>query len=339
MEAGSESAAMPTEPVRLALFGPGGFGRERARAIHSSPLTELVACYSPIAAEAEACRRDFGGRVAADPGEIWDDPEIEAVVLSTPNQIHLAQVREAAASGKHIFVEKPLATTVADGQAIVATCAAAGLLLMVGHNSRRRERIRKMKALLEEGTLGQVVAAEANNSHAGGLSIQPADWRWERANCPGGPLSQLGVHHADSLQYLLGPVARVSAWQRRLAVRAAIDDVTVALLEFESGALGYLGAHYAVPDLRFVHLLGTQANVRWDRATGLLLETEEGRTQLPVAENDTVLEEIEEFARCIRAGTTPEVGGDEALRALAVIEAAVLSNERGRPVEIAELLG
>lgn len=330
---------MSQAPVRLALFGPGGFGRERARAMTASPATLLVACYSPIALEREACAREFGARAVPEPGAIWDDPQIEGVVLSTPNQIHLAQVRQAAASGKHVFVEKPVATTVAEAREIIDLCARAGVVLMVGHNSRRRERIRKMKELLDAGTLGQVVAAEANNSHAGGLSIQQGDWRWSPENCPGGPLSQLGVHHADSLQYLLGPVARVSAWQRRLAVVAAIDDVTVTLLEFESGALGYLGAHYAVPDLRFVHLLGTKANVRWDRATGLLLESEEGRQALAVAENDTVLEEIEEFARCIRNGGEPEVGGEGALRALAVIEAAVLSNQRRRPVEISELLG
>lgn len=330
---------MSETAVRLALFGPGGFGRERARAITSSHTTNLVACYSPIETERDACQREFGGRAVSTPGAIWDDPEIEGVVLSTPNQIHLAQIREAAASGKHVFVEKPIATTIAEAQEIVALCEKAGVVLMVGHNSRRRERIRKMKELLQEGTLGQVIAAEANNSHDGGLSIQPGDWRWSPENCPGGPLSQLGVHHADSLQYLLGPVARVSSWQRRLAAPAAIPDVTVTLLEFANGALGYLGAHYAVPDLRFVHLLGTEANVRWDRATGLLLESEAGRESIPVAENDTVLEEIEEFARCIRTGAEPEVGGEGALRALAVIEAAVLSEARQRPVEIAELLG
>lgn len=330
---------MLESPVRLALLGPGGFGHERAIAISASPATVLSACFSPVVAEREACARQFGGKAVSSEAEIWDDPTIEGVVISTPNQLHLSQIRQAAASGKHVFVEKPIAPTVAEAMEIIDACDKAGVVLMVGHNSRRRQRIRKMKALLEEGKLGRVVAAEAHNSHAGGLSIQPDDWRWSPENCPGGPLSQLAVHHADSLQYLLGPVLRVYGWQHRLAVKAAIDDVTVALLEFESGALGYLGAHYIVPDVRFVHLLGTDANVRWDRATGLLLESDAGREVIPVAENDTVLEEIEEFAQCIRAGAKPEVGGEGALRALAVIEAAVLSNQRQRPVEIAELLG
>lgn len=327
------------QPVRLALFGPGGFGHERARALASSPLVDFAACYSPIEAERVACQREFGALAATDAGQIWSDPTIAGVVLSTPNQVHWEQVRQAAASGKHVFVEKPMAPSVAEGRQIVDACMAAEVILMVGHNARRRTRIRTMKGLLREGSLGQPLVAETNNSHAGGLSIQPSDWRWSRANCPGGPLSQLGVHHVDTLHYLMGPVARVSAWQRRLAVAADIDDVTTTLLEFENGALGYIGAHYAVPDIRYVFILGTQGNARWDRALGLVFESERGRQQIPIEENDTVQEEIDEFARCIATAESPEVGGPEGLAAVAVIEAAVLSNQRGKPVDIAELLG
>lgn len=325
--------------IRLALFGPGGFGQERARAMQASPYVDFVACYSPIESESLACQRRFGAKAVEKESQIWDDPHIDGVVLSTPNQIHLEQTRLAAESGKHVFVEKPVALHVADARRMVADCMKANVVLMVGHNSRRRNRIRLMKKFLDEGVVGEPLAAEAHNSHAGGLAIQPHDWRWSSENCPGGSLSQLGIHHADSLQYLIGPVARVTALQHHLAVKAEIDDTTMALLEFENGALGYLGACYAIPDLRFVHVLGIRANVRWDRAIGLVLESESGREQIPVLENDTVQEEIDEFAQCILNGSVPEVGGNEALAALAVIEAAVLSNQRRRPVEIAELLG
>jgi predicted dehydrogenase len=260
-------------------------------------------------------------------------------VLSTPNQVHLEQTCLAAEAGKHVFVEKPIAPTVVDAMRMIDICGKAGVILMVGHNSRRRNRIRLIKKYLDEGKIGTPLMAEANNSHAGGLAIQPDDWRWSSKNVPGGPLSQLGIHHSDSLQYLLGPVARVSAWQRHLAVKAEIDDTTLALLEFENGVLGYLGACYAIPDLRFIHVMGTQANMRWDRAMGLVFESEGNREQISVLENDTIQEEMDEFAHCILEGSAPEVGGQGALAALAVIEAAVLSNQRGRPVEIAELLG
>lgn len=323
----------------MALFGPGGFGHLRSQAMSNSPLVAYAACYSPFEAERQSCALEFGVFAAPNEAAIWEDPAIEGVVLSTPNQLHLEQIRAAANSRKHVFVEKPLAPNVAEAREIVELCEAAGVKLMVGHNARRRTRIRTMKHLLDSGRLGQVLVAEANNSHAGGLSIQPDDWRWSSQNCPGGPLTQLGIHHIDTLLYLLGPVARVSAWQRRLAVKAAIPDVSSTLLEFESGAIGYLGAHYAVQDTRYVFILGTEANVRWDRALGLVVESAAGREAIEVDDNDTIQEEIDEFANCIATGAKPEVGGAEALMAVAVIEAAVLSNQRGRAVDVAELLG
>jgi predicted dehydrogenase len=307
--------------------------------MQASPSIDFVACYSPVESESAACQRQFGAKAVDKASDIWDDAAIDGVVLSTPNQVHLEQTRLAAEVGKHVFVEKPLAPNTADARRMIDYCSKAGVILMVGHNSRRRNRIRMMKKFLDEGRLGKPLAAEAHNSHAGGLAIQPNDWRWSSKNCPGGPLSQLGIHHADSLQYLLGPVARVTAWQRHLAIPAEIDDTTMALLEFENGVLGYLGACYAIPDMRFIHVMGTRANVRWDRALGLVLEGENQREQIPVVENDTIQEEMDEFAHCILEGSAPEVGGEEALAALAVIEAAVLSNQRGRAVEIAELLG
>jgi predicted dehydrogenase len=326
------------QPIRLALFGPGGFGHERARALDASPLVEFAACYSPFEAERLACQRQFGARAVADEEQIWSDPAIAGVVLSTPNQLHWPHARRAAESGKHVFVEKPLAPSVGEAWKIVEACRAAGVTLMVGHNDRRRARYRTMKRFLQDGRLGRPLVAETNNSHAGGLAIQPDEWRWSRANCPGGPLSQLGVHHADTLRYLLGPITRVSAWQRRLAIAAEIDDVTATLLEFESGALGYIGAHYAVPDTRYIYILGTRANLRWDRAFGLHLEDEQGAEPIAVQEVDTIQEEVDEFARCIAAGEAPEVGGMDGLAAIAVLEAAVLSSQRGRPVDLAELL-
>lgn len=324
--------------VRLALFGPGGFGYMRAQALAASPRVEFVACYSPFEDERRACEEEFGALAVPDEAAIWDDPAIDGVVLSTPNQLHLPQIRSAVTSGKHVFVEKPLAPHVAEAREIVDLCDGAGITLMVGHNARRRSRIRTMKRFLDDGRLGQALVAEANNSHAGGLSLQPDDWRWLPENCPGGPLTQLGIHHVDTLLYLMGPVGRVSAWQRRLAVKAAIPDVSTTLLEFESGALGYLGAHYAVQDTRYMFILGTEANIRWDRALGLVWESEAGREVIAVAEIDTLQEEIDEFADCVATGTQPEVGGRDALAAVAVIQAAVLSNELRRPVEISEVL-
>ena len=147
---------MSNEPKKrnLALLGPGGFGAERARAMHDSPLVEFAACYSPIVEERLACQDQYGANPVELVAEIWDNPGIEGVVISTPNHTHLELVRQAAASGKQVFVEKPITPTVAEGREMIDLCRKAGVLLMVGHNSRRRERVRKMKQFIEDGTLG-----------------------------------------------------------------------------------------------------------------------------------------------------------------------------------------
>ncbi|HMN59799.1 MAG TPA: Gfo/Idh/MocA family oxidoreductase, partial [Anaerolinea sp.] len=109
---------MTNEPkkVKLALLGPGGFGAERARALHESPLVDFAACYSPIVAERLACQGEYGAKAVESLTEIWEDPTIEGVVISTPNHTHLGLVRQAAASGKQVFVEKPITPTIAEGR-------------------------------------------------------------------------------------------------------------------------------------------------------------------------------------------------------------------------------
>ena len=115
---------MTNEPkkVRLALVGPGGFGAERARAMHASPLVDFAACYSPIVEERLTCQDQYGAKAVESLAEIWEDAGIEGVVISTPNHTHLELVRQAAASGKQVFVEKPITPTVAQGKEVIDLC-------------------------------------------------------------------------------------------------------------------------------------------------------------------------------------------------------------------------
>ena len=125
-------------------------------------------------------------------------------------------------------MEKPIADTLADGKVVQEVCEQAGVVLMVGHCFRRLGAARMTKQLIEEGALGEVVLAEANFSLPAQLT--PDKWRYCRETCPGGPLMQLGVHHADTLQYWLGPIRRVQGSFARL--------VTEELEEFAQCARG-----------------------------------------------------------------------------------------------------
>jgi predicted dehydrogenase len=324
--------------VRLGLIGPRGFGQLRLRAAAGQAELAVVAAWPPGAPLPE-------GVAACDSLDaLLAVPSLDGVIVAAPNPRHAELARAALAAGKHVLVEKPLANTVAECAEVVRAAAQQGRVLAVGHNSRRAPHARALRRLVDEGALGRVVAAEAHFSHSAGLALAPGAWRASEEACPGGPLNLLGIHEIDTLQYLLGPVARVTALQRHLVAPVPIPDVTVTLLEFASGALGSIGAHYVTPWARALRLFGTAANARWDEGGGLLLDTAEGSAQpmaLPAGGDpllDTLREELAEFTRAIRGGPPPEVDGVAGLRNVAVMEAAVESNRRGAAVEVAEIV-
>lgn len=338
------------EPIRLGLVGLGDWGEQVALAAALlSPEVQLVACYarSPERRAAFAARHRC--RPCATYEEMLQDPQIDGIVIMTPNLAHRDQVIAAAAHGKDCLVTKPIATTIADGWAMIRACREAGVTLAVGHQSRREPAIRALKALLADGALGRPMLAEANISTARGLEIKPQDWRWYRDECPGGPLIQIGIHHIDTLQYLLGPIVRVLGWQGKSLVQADIVDNTVTLLEFANGVIGYLGSSYATSQACWIKLYGTQAVAHYDQHLGLELSQDTWQTG-PVREKKapgidlrkapipTMIEEVAEFAECVRTGKPPDIDGEQGLRNLAVVLAAVRSAETGQAVAVDDLL-
>jgi predicted dehydrogenase len=208
----------------------------------------------------------------------------------------------------------------------------------VGHQSRREAGVRQLRALIDSGELGDVIGVEANISTDSGLTVSPGAWRWNRAQCPGGPLIQIGIHHIDTLCYLLGPIDLVFGIQKHRIIAAPIDDATVTVLEFRNGVIGHLTSHYATARAIDIRVLGTKGNACYDRTSGLTVRR---ATRTRVVEETILLdavapleEEMEEFARCIRRGGRPEVGGEEATFALAVVLAAVESAARGASVKV-----
>ena len=220
---------------------------------------------------------------------------------------------------------------------MIKVCERMGVVLFVGHSYRRRGGIRKLKSLVDDGSLGHVIMVEGPNSHPGGLRLAPQTWRWYRDSCPGGPLMQLGINVFDALQYLVGLIGRVTAVFRRGVLEAGIPDTTLTLLEFETGTLGYVGSAYVVPQTTYIALYGTEAKARAERDGSLFLISRERGTpeKLTVEAVDTVAEEMAEFAACVREGRRPETGGPEAVAALRAVLAAIESHRAGgKPIRI-----
>ena len=335
------------EPVGVAVIGTGMWGKRMLAAVKRTPSLRLVACYSRDAVSREAVASEFGCAAPESFERVIDWDGVQGVLLITPNNVHSEQARVCAEAGKHVFVEKPIADRLEDGLAMQAACESAGVSLFVGHGFRRLGAARKVKQILDEDRLGKIVLAEANFSLPGTLT--PDKWRYYRETCPGGPLMQLGIHHADTLQYWLGTATRVCGAFAHLATSAEIDDVGVAQLEFANGVLGTLTGSYVSPKTYFLRLYGTEGILDYqtdmsiwpkadqmDASTTLTLRTKSAVEQLEFEPRDMLVDELDEFARCIQGTAQPETGALEGLRALDVILSAIRSHEIGAPIELGE---
>lgn len=329
-----------SRPVGIAILGLGGWSRKLAAAALRSQQLQLVTCYTRTPETRQAFASEFGCLAAASLEEALDAPGVEAALITSPSHTHLELARACAAHGKHVFVEKAMALTYADGLEMIREVEGRGLTLMVGHEMRRLGSHRAMKQVIASGRLGQVSLATAGFTLAG--SFLNDNWRTHRATNRGGALMQLGIHQVENLLYLLGPAAQVSGFFAHTTAPADIDDVGIANLVFESGAIGCVTATFVSPTSYTIHLHGSQANLScvldmriWpdarqvDPHTTLSLQTRTTLEPVPFEHLDCLALELEEFARCVRGEAAPETGGREGLAALAVVEAALRSWEKG----------
>jgi predicted dehydrogenase len=344
---------MASGPVKAASVGLGRWSKVIATAVGRSDKLEIVSCFDVIEDNVNAFSQQFGCEKASSYEELLADDRIEAILCTTPNHHHLETISKAAEAGKAVYTEKPIAHTVADGRKIAEAVAKAGVTFCVGHSARMLGASRMMKEQVDSGALGNITFYEGNWSNERALELTPEKWRYFREYTPGGPLIQLLVHHFDTMQYILGPVAEVQAYTRRLQTKAEVDDVAALICEFEDGYLGYVGSSWVSPGIYWMNIYGTEANLYheldfryWtdpevDKYTTLFRHphgTSE-RTALNVPMTDMFKAELENFANAFQTGGKPEVGAKEALQALAVVEAGIISSKEKRPVKISELLG
>jgi len=343
---------MSDEPMRVASVGLGRWAKVIAMAVARSDKLEIVNCYSRSQEKRDAFAAQFGCDQASTYEELLADGRIEAVLLTTPNIAHAETVIQAAEAGKHVWIEKPISHLMEDALKIREALAKTGIIFSVGHSARMLGASRKMKELIENGGIGKPSLIEAHWSNERALEITPDSWRWYADRTPGGPLIQLLVHHFDTVQYLFGPVAEVQAYKRRLNTPAEVDDVATVIAQFESGHLGYFGSSWVSPGIYWMHVYGTEANLyhelefnHWnqpdvDRYTTLFRQPHGTLEKIPVEipQKDMFRDELEDFVTAVSAGRNPEVGWNEATRALACVVAAIRSSNGKRPVTIAEVM-
>jgi predicted dehydrogenase len=332
---------MSAEPLRVACIGMGWWSDVLADAITRSKKIKIVACYT----RSEDKRLAFAGKYDCEPAQSYEavlaDPAVEAIINTTPNDVHLPTTEQAAAAGKHVFLDKPIANTVTEGRAITEICRKAGVVLGMGYQRRRESHFRWIKQEIDAGRFGRMVNAEANISRDRLGKIDLSSWRYQAAGMPGGVMLQIGIHYADVLTYLIGPVKAVRGQLAQLVLPGDNPDVASMILEHENGALSTLNASYAsASEYYLMNVYGKDASAYYDMHGGLrvLRRGEDKPVAVPTPKNDTFVEELEEFAAACRGDGKPEVGGEYATESLAVVRAGIVSAREGRRVEVAEIL-
>ena len=200
---------------------------------------------------------------------------------------------------------------------------------------------RDLMAEIDAGRFGKLVQAECNISRDRLGRFDLTSWRYTAAGMPGGVMLQIGIHYVDVLEFLMGPVKSVSAQLSQLVLPGDNPDVANMILRHENNALSNLTASYAsASEFYMMNVYGKEASAYFDLFSGLrhLKRGETKEQPIATESRDTIREELEEFAHCVRTGTRPETDGYWAARNLAVIKAGVRSAREGRTVEVAEIL-
>ena len=348
---------MSREPVKVGIVGLGRWARVLTRAAAQSDRLKIVAGYSRSEEKRAKFQSDTGVPAVGSLKAMLSDPGIEGVILTVPNEQHLPVAAEVAAAGKHVYTEKPIASTLEDGLAIADLERRHGITVTVGHSARLMAGVRRIRQAIDAGELGRLAMIEANFSNERALELTPQTWRWYKAKAPGGPLSQLAIHMFDLVHYLGGEIAEASSMASKLSpVGAEVDDQSLTLLKFADGKVGYVGSCWTSPGVFAVRVFGAKGMMHyeidfgvWDTpekihqsSTLYIQRGKDGygkREVLQDAPSDMFRTELELFAESCRTGRPNELTAENGNIAVAVVNAALRSIERnGAAVKISEVL-
>jgi predicted dehydrogenase len=332
--------------VKVGIIGLGRWARVLTRASTLSDKLEIVAGFSRSQEKRDAFNADTGIATAPDLQSLLSRDDIEGVILTVPNEQHLPVAAEVAKAGKHIYTEKPIASTLEDGLAIEALQRTYGVTVTVGHSARLLGGIREIRRAIDAGELGTVGFIEANFSNERALELTPQTWRWYKARAPGGPLSQLAIHMFDVVHYLGGEVTdATSIASKKSPVGAEVDDQSMTLLKFADGKVGYVGACWTSPGVFAIRVFGAKGLMHyeidfgtWDTpeklrgsSTLYIQRGKDGygsREILEEPESNMFRAELELFADSCRSGKANELSAANGNAAVACVNAALRSIER-----------
>jgi len=306
----------------VALFGSGWIMAMHARGLAEHPRAEVVAAanWRPESLEAFAAEHGIP-RTTTDWRELAADPSIDAVVIGTPNALHAPQAIACLEAGKHVLVEKPMATTLAEADAMCAAADASAGWLMVAHCWRFHADVQALRARIQAGELGEVVKTRGYGVHAG---WGPSGWFTDPALAGGGALLDMGVHAIDTARYLLGDPEPVRVFAE-LGTRYGaydVDDDGVLVIRWSCHATSIVESGWWQP-----HLAGMEADTEVYGTGGYarIWDFTEGPEGYEHCAQPMYSAQIAEFVDAIEEGRQPRPSGDDGRVVMQVVDEAVRS--------------
>ncbi len=340
---------MKNKTLKFALAGAGAVAAHHVKALRMVPDADVVQGRQRDEQKLRAFARQFHLDWSTDYRDLLDNPEIDVIDIVVPSGLHGELGIQAARAGKHVVVEKPIDVTLKKADELIAACNDAHVTLAVISQMRFNNDMLKVYDLISRGKLGTLIQGDAIIKwYRPQAYYESAAWRGTWALDGGGPFINQGIHFIDLLLSVMGPVKWVSARTRTVGHRIEVEDIGMAMVEFQSGAQGIIQAATALypglparleihgtngtlifegEHISFLHIEGEQPYRKGD--------AEKGAAAVPMAiDVMPFVREFEDIAAAIRERREPKVNGAEARRALQLVLAIYESARSGRPVEL-----
>ena len=329
--------------VRWGLIGASTIARQfMIPAFRAQPDGEVAAVMSSSAERARTYAADNDiAKATDDLATLLADPEIDAVYISTTNELHLDQTLAAAHAGKHVLCEKPLALTLDDAHAMVAACREAGVVMGTNHHLRNAAAHRAIREAIKARRIGEPLSARV--FHAVYLPEHLQGWRLNQAAAGGGVVLDITVHDADTLRFVLddNPVEAIALTQSAGMASDNLEDGAMSVIRFASGVIAQIHDAFTVRHAGTgLEVHGTEGslvarNVMTQQPVGeVILRTASGETTLPLAQEDLYTRAVGRFHGAIRGEDTPAATGEDGIWSLATALAVLESAREGRVVKV-----
>jgi predicted dehydrogenase len=332
---------MATEPIEVALIGCGGIaGAHRAAYQQLADDVRVTWVCDPDAERAARRAGELGAQAVTNYRELLTRPEITAVDLCLPHDLHASIAVEAMRAGKHVLVEKPIARDLEEADFMLRTARDMGVILMVGHNQRFAAARATAHRLVSEGAIGEVYMMRTD--HQQWVNMPPDAWRNDPEKLGGGAVADSGIHSLDQLLWVCGPATSVYAAlnYNGLTPRRG-EDAGLITLQHASGAISELAISWTAQKFPWgeaFFIYGTEGVIH--NVGGLQLfngnprEGEFRSVPLDHDDNGGFREEIRHFVHCVRTGEQPLTDGAAGRATLEIVKALYESARTGESVSL-----